>query len=159
MDLLASLRRWSRLLPERPAMLSGGQILTYRDLDRNSDALAAYLSVSLPDDHSPLAVIGHKEPEILVAFLAAAKSGHPYIPIDTSLPQSRIDTIIERSSGHPLPDTRPDQRTPGRNAPPAAPAPASPDPPGRPLVHHLHLRQHRRTQRGCHHLRLPGEFR
>ena len=55
------------------------------------------LSVSLPDDHSPLAVIGHKEPEIVVAFLAAAKSGHPYIPIDTSLPQSRIDTIIERS--------------------------------------------------------------
>ena len=97
MGILESLRRWSRLIPERPAQVSAGRILTYRDLDRSSDALAAYLSVSLPDDHSPLAVIGHKEPEIVVAFLAAAKSGHPYIPIDTSLPQSRIDTIIERT--------------------------------------------------------------
>jgi D-alanine--poly(phosphoribitol) ligase subunit 1 len=97
MDILARLRRWSRLIPERPAMLSAGQILTYRDLDRGSDLLAATLAASLPDDHSPLVVIGHKEPELLLAFLAAAKSGHPYIPIDTSLPQSRINTIIERS--------------------------------------------------------------
>jgi D-alanine--poly(phosphoribitol) ligase subunit 1 len=97
MGILERVRRWSRLIPERPAQVSGGRILTYRDLDRSSDALAAYLSVSLADDHSPVAVIGHKEPEILVAFLAAAKSGHPYIPIDTSLPKSRIDRIIKRS--------------------------------------------------------------
>jgi D-alanine--poly(phosphoribitol) ligase subunit 1 len=97
MDILACVRRWSKLIPERPAMVSGRQILTYRNLDQSSDALAAHLSVSLPDGHSPLAVIGHKEPEMLVAFLAAAKSGHPYIPIDTSLPQPRIDTIFERS--------------------------------------------------------------
>ena len=97
MDILERLRHWSRIVPERPAHVSGGRILTYRDLERKSDALAASLSGSLPDDHTPVAVIGHKEPELLVAFLAAAKSGHPYIPIDTSIPKARIDAIVKRS--------------------------------------------------------------
>jgi D-alanine--poly(phosphoribitol) ligase subunit 1 len=97
MDIFESVRRWSRLVPERPAHMSGGHSLTYRELDQSSDALAASLAASLPDEASPVAVIGHKEPEILVAFLAAAKSGHPYIPIDTSFPQARIDTIVKRS--------------------------------------------------------------
>ena len=97
MGIIERLHRWSRLVPERPAQVSGRRTLTYRDLERDSDALAVYLSGLLPDDHSPVAVIGHKEPEILVAFLAAAKSGHPYVPIDTSFPQTRIDLIIERS--------------------------------------------------------------
>jgi D-alanine--poly(phosphoribitol) ligase subunit 1 len=106
-DILESVRRWSRLAPEHPAQVSSGHILTYRDLDRSSDALAAFLSASLPDKASPVAVIGHKEPEILVAFLAAAKSGHPYIPIDTSFPKSRIDTIVDRSrSTYSLTPTR-----------------------------------------------------
>ena len=97
MDILERLRHWSRHVPERPADVSSGRILTYRDLERSSNALAASLSASLPDDHTPVAVIGHKEPELLVAFLAAAKSGHPYIPIDTSIPEARIEAIIKRS--------------------------------------------------------------
>jgi D-alanine--poly(phosphoribitol) ligase subunit 1 len=96
-DILASVRHWSRLLPERGAHVSGGSTLTYRDLEQSSEALAANLSNNLPDDHSPVAVIGHKEPELLVAFLAAVKSGHPYIPIDTSIPKARIEAIIQRS--------------------------------------------------------------
>jgi D-alanine--poly(phosphoribitol) ligase subunit 1 len=96
-DILASVYHWSRLLPEHRAHVSGGSILTYRDLEQRSDALAANLSNNLPDDHSPVTVIGHKEPELLVAFLAAAKSGHPYIPIDTSIPKARIEAIIQRS--------------------------------------------------------------
>jgi len=60
--------------------ISAGHILSYRELDQNSDSLAAHLSTLLPDDHSPVVVIGHKEPEMLVAFLAVIKSGHPYYP-------------------------------------------------------------------------------
>src|SRR4029434_1175055 len=46
------------------------------------------------DNRSPIAVIGHKEPEMLIAFLAAVKSGRPYVPIDSSLPGHRIDSIM-----------------------------------------------------------------
>jgi D-alanine--poly(phosphoribitol) ligase subunit 1 len=97
LNILERISHWSKITPERPAHVSGEHILTYRALEQNIDTLATYLSSSLPNDHSPVAVIGHKEPEILIAFLASVKSGHPYIPIDISTPQQRIDTIIERS--------------------------------------------------------------
>lgn len=53
-----------------------------------------YLTESFGDDRSPIAVTGHREPEMLIAFLGAVKSGRPYVPIDTALPQPRIDKIL-----------------------------------------------------------------
>ncbi|MGE5208451.1 MAG: D-alanine--poly(phosphoribitol) ligase subunit DltA, partial [Alphaproteobacteria bacterium] len=38
-----------------------------------------------------------REPEILIAFLGAVKSGRPYVPIDTALPQQRIEMILTSS--------------------------------------------------------------
>jgi D-alanine--poly(phosphoribitol) ligase subunit 1 len=63
-------------------------------LSRRSDALAAHLARVLPDDTSPVPVFGHKEPEMLIAFLGAVKAGHPYVPLDRSLPPQRIERII-----------------------------------------------------------------
>ena len=34
---------------------------------------------------------------MLVAFLGAVKSGRPYIPIDTALPETRTDQIVVSS--------------------------------------------------------------
>jgi D-alanine--poly(phosphoribitol) ligase subunit 1 len=97
MDIIATVRYWSSHAPERPAHISDGRSLSYRDLNLYSDTLSARLSTLQPDNHVPVVVIGHKEPEMLVAFLAAVKSGHPYIPIDISTPQPRIEKIIESS--------------------------------------------------------------
>ena len=71
MDILEKVLCWSHFAPEHAAHISDGHILSYRELDQNSDSLAAHLYALLPDDHSPVVVIGHKEPEMLVAFLAA----------------------------------------------------------------------------------------
>lgn len=81
-------------MPDRVAHVSGSQCLTYGELRRRSDAVAAYLSQALPADRSPLAIVGHKEPEMLIGFLASAKAGHPYVPIDTVLPAQRIERIV-----------------------------------------------------------------
>ncbi|MCW5852211.1 MAG: D-alanine--poly(phosphoribitol) ligase subunit DltA [Anaerolineae bacterium] len=94
MHVLDRIARWAAVTPDRPAHLSQGRRLTYADLRRQSDALAAHLACVLPDDRSPVAVIGHKEPEMLVGFLGAVKAGHPYVPIDTSLPEQRIQRIL-----------------------------------------------------------------
>jgi D-alanine--poly(phosphoribitol) ligase subunit 1 len=51
----------------------------------------------LGDNRAPIAVRGHKEPEMLIAFLAAVKSGRPYVPIDSSIPDQRAQKIIEAS--------------------------------------------------------------
>src|SRR4030095_12155688 len=49
------------------------------------------------DDRSPIAVLGHREPEMLIAFLGAVKSGRPYVPIDKALPRTRIEQILASS--------------------------------------------------------------
>jgi D-alanine--poly(phosphoribitol) ligase subunit 1 len=108
-QLLERIADWVRAVPDRPAHISAGRILTYGELGRRSTALAQYLLDEHPDDRSPVAVVGHKEPEMLVAFLGAAKAGRPYVPIDTSLPVHRQQRIIEvAGAGTVLTPTRVD---------------------------------------------------
>lgn len=95
MDILARIDRWAALEPRRPAHVSEQRVLTYAELVDTSDRLAGYLASSLPADASPVGVIGHKEPEMLVAFLGIVKSGHPYIPIDSTYPAQRVNRILQ----------------------------------------------------------------
>lgn len=94
MNLLDRIDHWGDVIPNRLAHVSGDHLLTYGDLIHRSNMLAAHLLRVLPDDHSPIAVVGHKEPEMLVAFLGAVKAGHPYVPIDTAAPAQRVERIV-----------------------------------------------------------------
>ena len=79
------------------AHICGNSKLTYEELLIKSNALAAYLIKEYGDDKTPIAVYGHKQHEMVIAFLACVKSGHAYIPIDSSLPKERAKDIIESS--------------------------------------------------------------
>src|SRR5262245_605652 len=98
MDIVARIDEWSYRHPERLAHVSGARALSYLELKGRSDSLAAHISGLHLEERSPIAVLGHKEPEMLIAFLGCIKAGHPYAPIDVALPRQRIDGII-RSSG------------------------------------------------------------
>ena len=98
MNLIQRIDHWAAATPEAIAHLSGDGTLTYGQLRRFSDGLAFHLTKRLGDDRRPIAVLGHREPEMLIAFLGAVKSGRPYVPIDTGLPQTRIDQILMSSS-------------------------------------------------------------
>ncbi|MBV8720013.1 MAG: AMP-binding protein, partial [Chloroflexi bacterium] len=89
-DLLSCIDSWSQRAPERVAHVSPSGRLSYGELGRGSAAVAAVVQDALPDDRSPVVVIGHKEPEMLIAFLGSARAGHPYVPIDISVPSHRI---------------------------------------------------------------------
>jgi D-alanine--poly(phosphoribitol) ligase subunit 1 len=95
--LLEQIRAHARLCPNRVAQRSAGREVTYAELVTGMDAAAALVSTELADDRSPVAVLGHKEPEMLMAFLGSACAGHPYIPLDTSLPTPRIEQILANS--------------------------------------------------------------
>lgn len=95
MHLLDRIDHWGRTTPERIAHRSGERTMTYGELLARSDALAAWIQQELGDTHVPIAVHGHKEPEMLIAFLAAVKSGRPYVPIDYSIPAARVDRILQ----------------------------------------------------------------
>jgi D-alanine--poly(phosphoribitol) ligase subunit 1 len=93
-NLVERIDHWAAVAPNSTAHISGDRTLTYAELRRRSDALASYLTERFADSRSPIAVLGHREPEMLIAFLAIVKSGRPYIPIDTALPRQRIDKIL-----------------------------------------------------------------
>lgn len=104
MEIFDAIDRAARDFPEKIAHLSGGRTLTYQALKQHSGALAAHFAECLPGDKSPVAVIGHKEPEMLVGFLAAVKSGRPYVPIDVSIDSGapcRTDRSKFRGGGYP----------------------------------------------------------
>ena len=100
MEIIERIDHWGKMTPDRAAYISGGRTLTYGELCRRSDVLAARLAGSLPEK-SPVVVLGHKEPELLIAYLGVIKSGRAYVPVDTAVPSHRIERIVA-ASGAPL---------------------------------------------------------
>ena len=97
MNLIQRIDHWATAAPEAIAHVSGDSTLTYGQLRQSSDGVASYLTQHFGEDRRPIAVLGHREPEMLVGFLGIVKSGRPYVPIDTALPQTRIDQILASS--------------------------------------------------------------
>ena len=97
MHLLDQIAEWVRSTPDKLAHVSNDRKLTYGELGARSDALAAWLDRELGDRRAPVAILGHKEPEMLVTFLAAVKTGRPYVPIDVSTPATRVERVMEVS--------------------------------------------------------------
>jgi len=96
-DWFNRIAHWASVAPDRAAHKSEGRVLTYEMLVHQARSLAAALSVMLPDDRSPIAIVGHKQPEMLVGFLGAALARHPYVPIDEATPPARAGRIRERA--------------------------------------------------------------
>src|SRR5262245_56301001 len=94
MNLLERINHWGAAAPRTVAYICGDRTLTYGELHRRSDALAAHLAERFGDDNAPIAVLGHREPEMLIAFLGAVKSGRPYVPIDTAFPPQRVNKVL-----------------------------------------------------------------
>lgn len=97
MDIVALIDRWGTSAPDRAAHISADRTLTYGELVQSSEALAFDLLRTCPKDRSPVIVLGHKEPEMLIGFLGALKSGRAYIPVDDSVPAGRVAQIAENS--------------------------------------------------------------
>jgi D-alanine--poly(phosphoribitol) ligase subunit 1 len=94
-NLIERIDHWGQVAPARLAHVSGDRSLTYGELVRRSNSLAAHLASALPDGRCPVAVLGHKEPELLIAFLGALKAGHAYTPIDAATaPAQRVERIV-----------------------------------------------------------------
>ena len=104
MHLLDRIDHWIATTPERVAHVGCGRSMTYGELGCRAEALAAWLDAELGESIAPIAVRGHKEPEMLVGFLGAVKSGRPYVPIDLSIPPQRVERIVETSGAAKLLD-------------------------------------------------------
>lgn len=93
MELLKVLETYQN--SERPAMITGQRGITYRQLWEQSNQLAVYIKSICGQDKTPVIVYGHKDPMMLVAFLACVKSGRAYVPVDINVPRTRVEAIID----------------------------------------------------------------
>ena len=62
MEILKRLAQYGK--PDRTAIVYGEGTLSYRDLNRWSDAFAAFLKARFPDTKAPVLLYGHKDLEI-----------------------------------------------------------------------------------------------
>lgn len=110
MRILNMIRDYAYTRPTAIAFISPTNEITYGELWSESERLASFLTEQHLQSGLPIIVYGHMEPEMVVSFLGSVKSGHPYIPIDSSIPVERIEKIIEGSgseifinaSNHPI---------------------------------------------------------
>jgi acyl-CoA synthetase (AMP-forming)/AMP-acid ligase II len=65
-NLIERIDHWGQVAPDRLAHISGDRSLTYGELVRRSNSLAAHLASALPDDRCPVAALGHKAGPVAV---------------------------------------------------------------------------------------------
>ena len=94
MDLLSAVEHWSATNPHLIAQDSGPRALSYRELWAGANAVAAHLVRSGIEPGKPVVIRAQKEPEALIGFLGALLAGHPYVPVDSGLPDRRVAEIV-----------------------------------------------------------------
>ena len=83
-----------RKTPQAPAVVHAGQVLSYGELNAQSNLLAHYL-LSLgvkPDDR--VAICVERCTAMVVGLLAILKAGGAYVPLDPTYPSERLNQIV-----------------------------------------------------------------
>jgi tyrocidine synthetase-3 len=85
------------LIPSQIAVISGGEKLTYQELDNQSNQLANYLVDQgvIPGDI--IGVCLERSVDMILSVLGILKSGCCYLPMDPSFPDDRIKYMYEDS--------------------------------------------------------------
>ncbi|MCL2068526.1 MAG: AMP-binding protein [Oscillospiraceae bacterium] len=91
MFVLEAIKKYAGM--NRTAIVSRGWELTYAQLDRRSDAFAAWLDEQYPNSTKPVIIYGDKHPDFLPCIFGALKSGRAYVPVDSVVPRSRMAEI------------------------------------------------------------------
>ncbi|MFC9842953.1 amino acid adenylation domain-containing protein [Streptomyces sp. NPDC127595] len=85
--------------PGRVAVVGAGARLTYRDLDRLSDAVAAGLTTAAAGTApgaapAPVGIHLPRTPDAVAVMLGVLKAGRPYLPLDPGQPAGRTAALL-----------------------------------------------------------------
>ncbi len=83
--------------PDATALLFGGETLTYRELDRASNALAWKLRERGVKNNDIVILMAERSFEMLIGIYGIIKAGGAYLPISSEYPKGRIRYIIKES--------------------------------------------------------------
>ena len=81
--------------PDRIAVVSGSEQLTYRKLNERANQLANFLQQKGVATESLVGIFLDRSVDMLVSLLAVLKAGGAYIPLDPAYPAERIGFTLE----------------------------------------------------------------
>ncbi|MEU8267784.1 amino acid adenylation domain-containing protein, partial [Sphaerisporangium sp. NPDC049002] len=87
----------ARRHPDAVAVEADDEVLTYRELGRRSDALAAHLVARGVRRGDLVTVLLDRSAAVVVALLGILKAGAAYVPLDPELPAARLSDIVTDS--------------------------------------------------------------
>ncbi|RFB75519.1 non-ribosomal peptide synthetase/type I polyketide synthase [Methylovirgula sp. 4M-Z18] len=88
--------------PNKVAIVCGGTRMTYGELGRRSDALAAALQANGVAPKHLVCVLMERSVDLVVALLGVMKAGCAYIPLDPKYPAERLRQIVGDASARGL---------------------------------------------------------
>lgn len=86
--------------PDAPALIDvegAGRIVSYRELARMSDRLAAAIHERMPEPGGRVGLYLRRGPHVVTAILAVLKAGCSYVPLDPGYPEDRVRFMAEDS--------------------------------------------------------------
>ncbi|HEX8391099.1 MAG TPA: amino acid adenylation domain-containing protein [Longimicrobium sp.] len=84
----------ARRTPDATALRGAGRTLTYRDLDEQSNRLAAHLVARGVRPETRVGVFAERSADTVIAILAILKAGGAYVPLDPAYPAERLRYMI-----------------------------------------------------------------
>ncbi|QCX81932.1 Dimodular nonribosomal peptide synthase [Streptomyces sp. YIM 121038] len=80
--------------PERVALLTADETVTYGELDARAQRFADRLTALGAGPERPVALHLRRSTELVVALLAVLKCGAPFVPLDDRMPPERVRTVL-----------------------------------------------------------------
>ncbi len=81
--------------PDTIALVVEEEQLTYRELNRRANQLAAYLGNLGVGPETPVSFCLERSPEMVVGILGILKAGGTYVPLDPAYPKERLAFMLE----------------------------------------------------------------
>ena len=98
---------------ERLAIQFQGQTLTYTALNQWANRIARAVLTQQGSSAEPVALLFETGPSLIAAMLGVLKAGKFYVPLDVSLPASRLRLILQDSQAQVVLSDSPSLQTPG----------------------------------------------
>ena len=83
--------------PDKIAVISNGEKLTYREVNEKSNILARKIINTGIKKNDIIGIMLNRSPEMIIGLISILKCGATYLPIDPEYPQDRITYMLENS--------------------------------------------------------------
>ena len=95
-NLVEYLEKSAEKFPDKIAFADEASKISYKDLVIKAKAVGSYISAGFKSERSrPVFVLIDRDISVIVAFFGILYSGNFYVPIEKSLPENRIQAMID----------------------------------------------------------------